>query len=86
MVNTAVDKMFYEFHKESLVSDGDGDAVVVVLVVGVLVGVLVVVVAAKDLGTQSTLLKTLGNLWNDNNNIDLPCYLSSALGANVSGQ
>lgn len=29
------------------------------------------VAAAKDLGTQSTLLKTLGNLWNDNNNIDL---------------
>lgn len=27
--------------------------------------------AAKDLGTPSTLLKTPGNLWNDNNNIDL---------------
>lgn len=26
---------------------------------------------AKDLGTQGTLLKTPGNLWNDNNNIDL---------------
>jgi len=25
MVNTAVDKMFYEFHKESLVRDSDGD-------------------------------------------------------------
>jgi len=24
MVNTAVDKMFYEFHKESLVRDSDG--------------------------------------------------------------
>jgi len=32
--------------------------------------VVVVVAAAKDLGTQSTLLKTPGNLWNDNNNID----------------
>lgn len=26
MVNTAVDKMFYEFHKESLVRDSDGDS------------------------------------------------------------
>jgi len=25
MVNTAVDKMFYEFHKETLVRDSDGD-------------------------------------------------------------
>lgn len=25
MVNTAVDKMFYEFHKESLVRDSDSD-------------------------------------------------------------
>lgn len=39
-----------------------------------------VVAAAKDLRTRSTLLKTPGNLWNDNNNIDL-FYLGEPSGS-----